>query len=156
MKRSIIALTMLGCVATGTAAAEFNVKAAHGEFTTAFNSREWDGLKAMLAEDVVFHRANATEVYAGPDAVVGRFQDTIGAPDQWNVKFSILESSGQFAGKDGRVVERGDFAITAGPDDQGCYRGSYIMTWAPQADDSWKLQMLTWQDVETELANCSQ
>jgi ketosteroid isomerase-like protein len=155
MQRSIIALTLLGCVATSATAAEFNVNAAHDEFTNAFNSREWDVLKAMLAEDIVFHRANATEVYAGPDAVVGRFQDTIGAPDQWNVKFAILESSDQFSGNDGRVVERGDFAVTAGPDDQSCYRGSYIMTWAPQADDSWRLQMLTWQDVETELANCS-
>ena len=156
MQRSIIALTVLGCVATSTAAAEFNVNAAHGEFTDAFNSRDWDSLKSMLAEDIVFHRANAMEVYSGPDAVVGRFQDTIGAPDQWNVKFAIFESSDQFAGADGRVVERGDFAVTAGPDDGSCYRGSYIMTWAPQADDSWKVQMLTWQDVETELANCSQ
>jgi len=29
-----------------------------------------------------------------------------------------------------------------------------MMTWLPQADQSWKLQILAWQDVETERANC--
>jgi hypothetical protein len=56
-------------------------------------------------------------------------------------------------GNDGRVVERGDFAITAGADDSACYAGSYLATWAPDGD-AWHLQMLTWQDLETGLANC--
>ena len=55
---------------------------------------------------------------------------------------------------DGRVVERGDFAITAGANDDSCYAGSYMMTWVPQPDNSWKLQMPAWQDIETELENC--
>ena len=71
------------------------------------------------------------------------------------MKFAILDSTDEFAGNDGRVVERGDFAITAGADDSSCYRGSYMMTWAPQADETWKLQMLAWQDVETDISNCS-
>jgi hypothetical protein len=53
------------------------------------------------------------------------------------------------------VVERGDFAITAGADDGSCYAGSYMMTWAPQdGGDDWKLQILNWQDLETSLENC--
>jgi hypothetical protein len=61
----------------------------------------------------------------------------------------------QFTGNDGRVVERGDFAITAGADDSACYAGSYMMTWAPQdGGDDWKLQILSWQDLETGVENC--
>jgi len=28
------------------------------------------------------------------------------------------------------------------------------MTWVPQSDGDWRLQMLAWQDVETDIANC--
>ena len=72
----------------------------------------------------------------------------------WNVKFAALNSTNQFAGKDRRVVERGDFVIRAGSNNETCYRGSYMMTWLPQADQSWKLQIWLWQDVETEIVNC--
>jgi hypothetical protein len=51
------------------------------------------------------------------------------------------------------AVERGDFAITAGADDGSCYAGSYLATWTPDGD-AWRLQILTWQDLETDLANC--
>jgi hypothetical protein len=51
------------------------------------------------------------------------------------------------------VVERGDFAVTAGGDDGSCYVGSYMVTWLPEGDD-WKLQALNWQDTGAELANC--
>src|SRR5690606_7206435 len=102
-------------------------------------------------EDAVFHRANATEVYSGPDAILGHFEETIGG--EWNVKFAKLDSQSALTGKDGRVVERGDFAVTAGADDSACYAGSYMMTWAPDSDD-WRLQLLAWQDVETDLENC--
>jgi hypothetical protein len=88
---------------------------------------------------------------AGPDAIAAHFQQPIGG--EWNVKFARLDSEEQFTGKDGRVVERGDFAITAGVDDSACYAGSYLATWAPDGD-AWRLQMLTWQDLETDLANC--
>ena len=71
-------------------------------------------VKAVLTDDSVFHRATGEEVFIGPDAIVGRFSETIGAPDQWNVKFARLDSTSQLVGKDGRVVERGDFAVTAG------------------------------------------
>lgn len=126
----------------------------HAKFTTAFNARDWDGLKALMADDIVFHRATGDGVFIGPDAVISRFSSTIGAPDQWNVKFTTLDSDSKFVGKDGRVVERGDFAVTAGGDDSACYRGSYMMTWAEQSGGGQKLQMLAWQDVETDLENC--
>jgi hypothetical protein len=99
----------------------------------------------------VFHRANAGEVQSGPDAIVAHFEQLIGG--EWNVKFARLDSQDQLVGNDGRVVERGDFAITAGADDSACYAGSYLATWAPDGD-AWRLQMLTWQDLETGLANC--
>ena len=138
---------------SGHAVAEdFNVDKLHGQFIEAFNSRNWDGVKAMLADDIVFHRAAGDTVFTGPAAVIERFSGTIGAPDQWNVKFAKLDSDSEFTGKDGRVVERGDFAVTAGGDDSACYAGSYMMTWAN--NDGWKLQLLAWQDVETDLANC--
>ena len=74
---------------------------------------------------------------------------------RWNVKFARLDSTDQFTGNDGRVVERGDFAITAGADDGSCYAGSYMITWAPQdGGDDWRIQILTWQDLETSLENC--
>jgi ketosteroid isomerase-like protein len=120
----------------GAAAADFDAAAAHAKFMDAFNNRQWEEVKAVLAEDSVFHRANATEVDSGPDAIVDRFEQTIGG--EWNVKFARLDSEDQFAGADGRVVERGDFAITAGADDSSCYAGSYMMTWAPQGDE-WQL-----------------
>jgi hypothetical protein len=100
----------------------------------------------------VFHRANATEVQTGPDAIVAHFEQPIGG--EWNVKFARLDSQDQLVGNDGRLVERGDFAITAGADDSACYAGSYLATWTPQAADGWRLQILTWQDLETGLEDC--
>ena len=135
------------------AAADFDADAHHAKFIDAFNNRQWEDVKSLLAEDSVFHRGNATEVYSGPDAIVDHFEQPIGG--EWNVKFARLDSTDQFTGDDGRVVERGDFAITAGADDGSCYAGSYMMTWAPQdGGDDWKLQILTWQDLETSLENC--
>ena len=154
MRRLSTTLMLMSCTVS-VAAAELDPSSVHARFTEAFNNREWATVKDMLSDDVVFHRANAPEVHVGPDSVMDIFQATIGAPEQWNVKFAILDSTDQFAGKDGRVVERGDFAVTAGPEDASCYRGSYLMTWVPQADDTWKLQMLTWQDVETDRENCN-
>jgi hypothetical protein len=91
-------------------------------------------------------------VYSRPDAIVRHFEQPIGG--EWNVKFARLESEEQITGNDGRVVERGDFAITAGADDSACYAGSYIATWAPQEGGDWKLQVLSLQDVETGPENC--
>jgi ketosteroid isomerase-like protein len=141
---------VLGLVGAA-AAADFDPGAAHAKFVDAFNNRQWDEVKTVLAEDSVFHRAGATEVYSGPDAIVDRFEQTIGG--EWNVKFARLDSEGQQTGNDSRVVERGDFAITAGADDSSCYAGSYMMTWVPKGD-AWQLQILSWQDLETDLANC--
>ena len=152
LRRLVMALPMLTGFGGTVAAADFDAEAAHAKFIDAFNNRQWAEVKALLAADSVFHRANAAEVYSGPDAIVGHFEQPIGG--EWNVKFARLDSNAQLAGKDGRVVERGDFAITAGADDGSCYAGSYLMTWAPQAADGWQLQMLTWQDVETDLATC--
>ena len=155
MRNSItLGLATFFCVVGTASAVDFSADAAHKGLVDTFNNRDWDGLRGTLAEDAVFHRANAKEVFVRPDAIVDIFKGTIGAPEQWNVNFAKLDSSGEFVGKDGRVVERGDFAITAGANDDSCYAGSYMMTWVPQPDNSWKLQMLAWQDVETELENC--
>jgi ketosteroid isomerase-like protein len=148
-----MALTLLVGVGGSAAAADFDADAHHAKFIDAFNNRQWEEVKSLLAEDSVFHRANATEVYSGPDAIVNHFEQPIGG--EWNVKFVRLDSTDQFTGNDGRVVERGDFAITAGADDSSCYAGSYMMTWAPQdGGDDWQLQILSWQDLETSLENC--
>jgi ketosteroid isomerase-like protein len=151
LRYPVVTLPLVLGFAGAAAAADFDSDAAHDKFADAFNNRQWEEVKAVLAEDSVFHRANATEVYSGPDAIVDHFEQTIGG--EWNVKFAELDSEDQLTGKDGRVVERGDFAITAGADDSSCYAGSYMMTWAPQGDD-WKLQVFPWQDLETDLANC--
>ena len=146
------------CAAALTAfsahAGDFDAAASHRDFINAFNGRDWDAVKSALTEDSVFHRANGDQVFVGPDAIVERFSSTIGAPDQWNVKFARLDSSAQRAGKDGRVVERGDFAVTAGADDGSCYAGSYMMTWASADGGGWGLQLLAWQDVEVDIADC--
>ena len=147
-------MTAFCCVVvTSAGAAEFSAEAAHEPFMQAFNGRDWDGVKSVLADDAVFHRANAEEVYVGPDEIVGRFSETIGNPEEWNVKFVRLDSEGHTIGTDGRAVERGDFAITAGGDDSACYAGSYMATWAP-ANGQWKLQVFSWQDVETGMESC--
>jgi ketosteroid isomerase-like protein len=148
------ALGLSFCLALGVTAAgaEFAAQTAHKSLIEAFNSRDWAAVRKVLADDVVFHRANAKEVFIGADAVVAALKQPIA--ESWNVKFATLNSTNQFAGKDGRVVERGDFGITAGSNNETCYRGSYMMTWLPQTDQSWKLQILAWQDVETEMANC--
>lgn len=135
-------------------AGDFDATASHDEFIDAFNNRDWNAVKSVLTEDSVFHRANSEQVFVGPDAIVERFSTTIGAPDQWNVKFAKLDSSSQLAGKDGRLVERGDFAVTAGADDGSCYAGSYMMTWALADGGDWELQLLAWQDVEVDIAGC--
>jgi len=150
----IPALGLSFCLALGVTAAgaEFTAQTAHKSLIEGFNSRNWATVRKVLSDDVVFHRANAKEVFIGADAVVAALKQPIA--ESWNVKFATLNSTNQFAGKDGRVVERGDFGITAGSNNETCYRGSYMMTWLPQADQSWKLQILAWQDVETEMANC--
>ena len=151
-KRFAIALSVLVSLGGIATAADFDPDAAHARLMDAFNNRQWDEVKSLLAEDSVFHRANAAEVYSGPDAIVAHFEQPIGG--EWNVKFARLDSSAQLIGNDGRVVERGDFAITAGADDGGCYAGSYMMTWAPGSTDGWQLQILSWQDLETGPENC--
>ena len=151
-RHSVMALTFLAGFGGSAAAADLDAAALHEEFMGAFNDRQWEEVKSILAEDSVFHRANATEVYSGPEAIVEHFEQPIGG--EWNVKFVRLDSEDQLTGNDGRVVERGDFAITAGADDSACYAGSYMMTWAPQDGDDWALQTFSWQDVETGLENC--
>jgi ketosteroid isomerase-like protein len=142
-----VVLPIAASLAGAAAAADFDPAAAHADFIDAFNGRDWAAVKAQLADDAVFQRTNASEVQSGPEAIVAHFEQPIGG--EWNVKFARLDSKHQLAGKDGRVVERGDFAITAGADDSACYAGSYLATWAP-ARAAWWLQMLTWQDLETD------
>jgi ketosteroid isomerase-like protein len=150
-ERLVMVLPIVTGLSGMAAAADFDADAAHAPFIEAFNNRQWDAVKAQLAGDAVFHRANAGEVQSGPDAIVAHFEQPIGG--EWNVKFVRLDSEDQLVGNDGRVVERGDFAITAGADDGACYAGSYLATWASDGD-AWKLQVLTWQDLETDLDNC--
>jgi hypothetical protein len=153
LRHSVMALTLLAGFGSSAAAGDFDADAHHAKLMNAFNNRQWEEVKSLLADDSVFHRANATEVYSGPDAIVDHLEQPIGG--EWNVKFARLDSTDQFSGSDGRVVERGEFAITAGADDNACYAGSYMMTWAPQGSgDNWKLQILSWQDLETSLETC--
>lgn len=150
-----IGLFVVTLALTSTAhAGDFDAASAHGTFVDAFNTRDWDGVKTVFTEDAVFHRASGDTAFMGPDAIVERFSTTIGNEAEWNVKFTKLDSTSSLAGKDGSVVERGDFAITAGADDSGCYAGSYMMTWKPTEDGAWGLQHLAWQDVEAEPATC--
>lgn len=153
MTRVAILLPCMLVLAGAAPVGAFEAQPLHDRFVNAFNARDWQAVRAMLAEDIVFHRANATEVFAGPEAVLDHWSGLIGADDQWNVKFAILDSDSTFVGNDGRAVERGDFAVTAGADSGSCYRGSYLMTWVPEGDD-WRLQLMGWQDVETDLAQC--
>ncbi|MGI9416481.1 MAG: nuclear transport factor 2 family protein [Geminicoccaceae bacterium] len=143
------ALTIGGAAQAG----DFDAAAAHGPFMDAFNARDWDAVKAVFTEDAVFHRASGDTAFMGPDAITERFSSTIGNAGEWNVKFAKLDSTSALVGKDGGVVERGDFAVTAGADDSGCYAGSYMMTWKP-TDGGWGLQHFAWQDVEAETATC--
>ncbi|MEM7023770.1 MAG: nuclear transport factor 2 family protein, partial [Pseudomonadota bacterium] len=76
--RVVLAGALIAGGAGSVFAADLDVGAEHSKFIDAFNERQWDDVKALMAEDIVFHRGNAEEVYAGPDAVVGRFEDTIG------------------------------------------------------------------------------
>lgn len=138
-------------LATVALAGDFGPAGAHADFQQAFNARDWDKVRTLLADDVVFQRATSADVFSGPDAVLGNLQGTIA--DEWNVKFAKLMPEAHLVGKDGRVVERGDFAVTAGAADDSCYAGSYMMTWVPKGD-GWALQVLNWQDVETEMSNC--
>jgi hypothetical protein len=151
-KPFVIAVALSATFGGSALAADFDPATAHAGFINAFNDRQWGDLKPLLAEDIVFHRANAAEVYSGSNQVLDHFEKTIGG--EWNVKFAKLDSTDQLTGKDGRVVERGDFAVTAGANDDSCYAGSYMMTWAPGTGDQWQLKVLAWQDVETDLANC--
>jgi ketosteroid isomerase-like protein len=152
LRHLVMALPLCTGLVVPAAAEDFNADPLHDKLVDAFNNRQWEDVRSLLAEDSVFHRANAEEVFTGPDEIAGHFEQTIGG--EWNVKFVELDSEDAVTGKDGRVVERGDFAITAGADDSSCYRGSYMATWAPQGSDDWRLQVLSWQDVETELENC--
>jgi ketosteroid isomerase-like protein len=149
---ALMVVPIVVMAAAGALAADFDADAAHAPFIEAFNDRDWAAVKGQLAEDAVFRRGNADEVQSGPDAIVAHFEQPIGG--EWNVKFARFDSEDQFTGNDGRVVERGEFAITAGADDSACYAGSYLATWVPGGDDGWQLQNLTWQDLETELENC--
>jgi hypothetical protein len=151
-KLLVSTLALLASLGGSAAAAGFDAAAAHAGFINAFNNRQWSELRPLVTNDIVFHRANAGQAYSGSVQVIGYFAKTVGG--EWNVKFAKLDSTDQFAGKDGRVVERGDFAITAGANDDSCYAGSYMMTWAPEPGDTWQLQMIAWQDVETELDKC--
>lgn len=140
---------------TSTAhAGDFDAATAHGPFIDAFNARDWDAVKAVFTDDAVFHRASGDTAFMGPDAIVERFSSTIGNEGEWNVKFVKLDSTSALTGKDGSVVERGDFAVTAGADDSGCYAGSYMMTWKTADGGTWGLQHFAWQDVEAETATC--
>ena len=151
---AVAALIAGTAVSAAAATADFDAKAMHAKFIEAFNNRQWDEVRSMLAPDSVFHRADGKQVYIGPDAILGRFERTIGASDQWNVKFVQLDPKDEHAGKDGRVVTRGDFAVTAGADGSSCYAGSYLSTWKPEDGGGWQLQWLAWEDLESPMSAC--
>lgn len=154
MKKTALFLAALGLTSTAYAG-DFDAAAAHGSLIDAFNNRDWEAVKAVFTDDAVFHRASGDTAFMGPDAIVERFSSTIGNAGEWNVKFAKLDSTSALMGKDGSsVVERGDFAVTAGADDSGCYAGSYMMTWKQAEGGDWGLQHFAWQDVEAEAATC--
>ena len=73
------------------AGAEFTAQTAHKSLIERFNSRDWAAVRKVLADDVVFHRANAKEVFIGADAVVAALKQPIA--ESWNVKFAALNST---------------------------------------------------------------
>ena len=150
-RTTVLGAAVAVAMSAAAAADDFGPASAHSDFQDAFNARDWEKVRALLADDVVFQRATSTDVHSGPDAVLGNLEGTIAG--EWNVKFARLEPQGHIVGKDGRVVERGEFAITAGAADDSCYAGSYMMTWVPKGD-GWALQVLNWQDVEADMSNC--
>jgi hypothetical protein len=77
-RNSAMALTLLAGFGGSAAAADFDADAHHAKLMDAFNNRQWEEVKSLLADDSVFHRANATEVYSGPDAIVDHFEQPIG------------------------------------------------------------------------------
>lgn len=79
LRNSMMTLTFLAGFSSAAVAADFDAGALHEEFMGAFNDRQWEQVKSMLAEDSVFHRANAAEVYSGPDAIVDHFEHQSGA-----------------------------------------------------------------------------
>jgi len=153
MKSTILAAPLVLSLSAGAMAADFDANQAHSAFIDAFNNRQWEDVKSVFTDDSVFHRASGDTAFMGPDAIVERFSSTIGAESEWNVKFAHLDSTDQLVGKDGSVVERGLFAVTAGPDDASCYAGSYMMTWVPE-DDAWGLKHFAWQDAEVDPTTC--
>ena len=139
-KPFMIALALLAGFGGSAVAADFDAATTHAGFINAFNNRQWGDLRPLLADDIVFHRANANQVYSGSIQVLKNPDHGVGGRVERQVRRAELH--GSVTGKDGRVVERGNFAVTAGPKDDDCYAGSYMMTWAPEPDNKWQLKTI--------------
>src|ERR671911_2517624 len=92
-RNSVMALALIVSVGGSAAAADFDAEAQHARFMDAFNNRQWEEVKSLLAEDSVFHRANATEVYSGPDAIVDHFEQPIGGSGTSSSRVSTRPTS---------------------------------------------------------------
>lgn len=68
LKQTVLASIFAAGLMGGAVSAE--VAAAHDAFRNAFAERDWEALRSVLAEDVVFHRAAAPDVFVGQDAVI--------------------------------------------------------------------------------------
>ena len=63
----------------------------------------------------------------------------------------MLDLESEFTGKDSRVFQRREFAVITGGYDSARKQVFRIMIWAFK--NSWKLQLVTWQDVKYEMTN---
>ena len=77
MRSRACGLALCLALSVTAASADFRAQTAHKGLIEGFNSRDWAAVKRVLAEDVVFHRANAKEVFIGPDAVVAALKQPI-------------------------------------------------------------------------------
>ena len=100
----------------------------------AFNNRQWSEVKALLANG-----SDSSIVPMLLRSIADRMRSSARSSSRWRTSSTSSSPSLtpliKVTGKDGRVVERGAFAVTAGASDDSCYAGSYMMTWVPQAGD---------------------
>ena len=86
MSRITVGIGLAAVLASVASASEFGPAAAHSDFREAFNARDWDTVRALLADDVVFQRATSTDVHSSSTEV----SSTTGVAG----RIGVAESSG--------------------------------------------------------------
>ena len=61
------------------------------EYWARMNDRDWDGMRALLAPDVVVEWTSSNERFVGPDNVVGVNADY---PDGWSIRVRSIVAEG--------------------------------------------------------------